>query len=145
MAFTITAVTSFAAAPDAALWAALSGRSAADPLFAGYAFNQAWWQAFCSDADCLCQLTILILHEGGTPVGVAPFYLSTVTAADVAEDQARAVVTARIAARVAAATAPPTSPLHREESETMTPPPPLSRRAEGGPPPPPLSARGGGG
>lgn len=145
MAFTITAVTSFAAAPDATLWAALCDRSAADPLFAGYAFNQAWWQAFCSDADCPCQLTILILHEGGTPVGVAPFYLSTVTAADVAEDQARAVVTARIAARVAAATAPPTSPLHREESETMTPPPTPFLKGEERAAPPSSVGKGAGG
>ncbi len=138
MAFAITAVTSFAAAPNAALWADLCDRSAADPVFAGHAFNHAWWQAFCNDADCLCQLTILILHEGGTPVGVAPFYLSTVTAADAAADQVRGVATARIAAR-AAATSPPTPPLQREGSETTTTSPPTPLLTSEGSDAPPSS------
>src|SRR5262249_14332130 len=43
---------------------------------------------------------ILTLHDGGTLIGVAPFYLSTVSLADWAAEQARAGDTVRVAARV---------------------------------------------
>ena len=74
-------------APAAAEWDTLLAGSVAHAIFAGRPFQESWWDAFCSNSSCSCQLHLLVLREGGTLIGVAPFYLAVQTAAGLAEEQ----------------------------------------------------------
>lgn len=105
MALNVTSLADFAAAPDATAWNALLAGAPADPVFGSRAFQQTWWNAFCNREDCCCccQLHLLEIRDGGTLVGVAPFYLAAWGEADRAEEQARAGVRQRLAARAPAA------------------------------------------
>ena len=105
MALQIECVNSFAHAPTAEEWDTLLARSTAHAIFASRPFQESWWDAFCRDSSCSCscQLHLLVLREGGTLIGVAPFYLAVQTAAGLAEEQARARDWARIVARATAA------------------------------------------
>lgn len=102
MSFEIECVTEFAAAPGPDAWDQILARSAADPLFLSRPFQEAWWCTFCCNPSASCQLALLLLREGGTLVGVAPFYLSTVDDAAWAEETSRAADWQRIVARAAA-------------------------------------------
>ncbi|HMA36861.1 MAG TPA: GNAT family N-acetyltransferase, partial [Chloroflexia bacterium] len=103
MAFEIQCVSTFAEGPSDETWRDLLGAAAAHPVFLSRQFQQAWWNAFCfcSSASCPTQLALLLLSEGGTLVGVAPFYWSCSGPAEVAEEQARARDWPRIVARAA--------------------------------------------
>jgi len=102
MSFEIECITEFAAAPGPDVWNHVLAGSAADPLFLSRQFQEAWWCTFCCNPSASCQLALLLLREGGTLVGVAPFYLSTVDDAAWDEELARAVDGRRIVARAAA-------------------------------------------
>jgi CelD/BcsL family acetyltransferase involved in cellulose biosynthesis len=78
MSFEIECVTEFAAGPAPDEWDRVLAGSAADALILSRPFQEAWWCTFCCNPSASCQLALLLLREGGTLVGVAPFYLSTV-------------------------------------------------------------------
>ena len=102
MSFEIECITEFAAAPGPDVWNHVLAGSAADPLFLSRQFQEAWWCTFCCNPSASCQLALLLLREGGTLVGVAPFYLSVVDDAAWAEETSRAAGWRRIVARAAA-------------------------------------------
>jgi CelD/BcsL family acetyltransferase involved in cellulose biosynthesis len=102
MSFEIECVTEFAAGPAPDEWDRVLAGSAADALFLSRPFQEAWWCTFCCNPSASCQLALLLLREGGTLVGVAPFYLSTVDEAGWAEETSRAADWRRIVARTAA-------------------------------------------
>jgi CelD/BcsL family acetyltransferase involved in cellulose biosynthesis len=102
MSFEIECVTEFAAGPAPDEWDRVLAGSAADPLFLSRQFQEAWWCTFCCNPSASCQLALLLLREGGTLVGVAPFYLASVDAEAWADETSRAADWQRIVARAAA-------------------------------------------
>ncbi|HUS15146.1 MAG TPA: GNAT family N-acetyltransferase [Chloroflexia bacterium] len=131
MPHSVRCLTEFDQVPLAA-WDGCLGASAADPVFASRAFAQTWLNAFCTctcgDTACLCCLHLLLFEDGGTLAGVAPFYLTPMGPAGIADEQARARDTARVAARARAAAEDGAAPLARtartqaDESEAQPPP-----------------------
>ena len=88
----------FASAPPAAEWNALLARGMTDVVFLTREYQEAWWQSLGANQDGCCRLTILGLYEGGSLVGLAPFYLAPVRPADLVEEAERRVESTRVQA-----------------------------------------------
>ncbi len=124
-------INDFAHAPQAEVWNKLVAGAASNVVFLTRQYQAAWWACFCNS----CSLNLLIFSEGGHQLGCAPFYLSTISAQDAADEQSRAADWQRIRRRYLAKQGEGEAPAERTaaaqaEQIEVSPPEPAPREGE---------------